>query len=103
MARPATADHLKKKRAATKTVEVVLDPDAARAVHDAEDRLDRAETKARINPDDPAAQQAVWAAKDELDALRAQAAADDIVVVLKFRSIGRHAYDDLIRQHPPTD
>jgi hypothetical protein len=102
MPRPATRDHLLKKRAATKTVEVVLDPDAARAVHEAEDRVNRAEARVRVTPDDPAAQEALWAAREQLEGLRAQAAKDDVVVTLRFRSIGRHAYDDLIRQHPPT-
>ena len=104
MARPATADHLKsRKQPATKTVEIVLDPDVARAVHEAEDRVDQAEARQRLNPDDEAAQNALWTAREELDALRAEAAKGDVVVAVKFRSIGRHAYDDLIRQHPPTD
>lgn len=103
MVRPATADHLKsKKRRATKVVEVVLDPDAARAVHEAEWKVDEAEARLRAEPGDPDAQQAVWTAKENLDTLRAQAAADDAVVTLKFRSIGHHAYDELVRAHPPT-
>jgi hypothetical protein len=103
VARPATADHLKsKKRRASKTVEVVLDPDVARAVHDAEWKLDEAEARLRIAPDDPDAQQTVWDTKAELDTLRAAAAAAEAVVTLKFRSIGHQAYDKLIRDHPPT-
>ena len=104
MARPATADHLRSgKQPATKTVEIVLDPDVARAVHDAEARVEQAEARQRLNPDDEAAQDALWAAREELDALRAEAAKGDVVVAVKFRSIGRHAYDDLIRQHPPSE
>jgi hypothetical protein len=100
-ARPATADHLKKKQPATKTVEVVVDPDAARAVRDAELKLEVAEARLRVAPDDDA-QAAAWAAKADLDSLRAQAAADDAVVAVRFRSIGHHGYDALVRAHPPT-
>ena len=103
MARPATADHLRsKKKRATKTIDVVLDPDAARAVHDAEWVVEQAEARLRLTPADPDAQQASWTAKENLDTLRAQAAADDAVVTLTFRSIGHHAYDELVRAHPPT-
>jgi len=103
VARPATADHLKsKKKRATKVIDVVLDPDVARAVHDAEWAVEQAEGRLRVAPDDEAAQAAVWAAKAELDTLRAQAAADEAVVTLKFRSVGHHAYDQLVRDHPPT-
>jgi hypothetical protein len=103
MARPATADHLRsKKKRATKVVEVVLDPDAARAVHDAEGKVDQAEAALRVAPDDEAAQQAVWTAKADLDTLRAAAAAADAVVTLTFRSIGHVAYDELVRAHPPV-
>ncbi len=103
MTRPATADHLRsKKKRATKVVEVVLDPDAARAVHDAEWKVDEAEARLRVAPDDPDAQQAVWTAKENLDTLRAAAAAADAVVTLKFRSIGHVAYDELVRAHPPV-
>lgn len=103
MTRVATADHLKsKKKRATKVVEVVLDPDVARAVHDAEWKVDEAEGRLRATPDDEAAQAEVWAAKADLDTLRAQAAAAEVVVTLKFRSIGHVAYDELVRAHPPV-
>jgi hypothetical protein len=102
VARPATADHLtSKKKRATKTIDIVLDPDAARAVHDAEWNVDQAQGRLRVAPDDPDAQQALWTAKENLDTLRAQAASDDAVVALRFRSIGHQAYDELVRAHPP--
>ncbi|MDQ1504880.1 MAG: hypothetical protein QOD57_2607 [Actinomycetota bacterium] len=103
MARPATADHLRsKKKRATKVIEVVLDPDAAQAVRDAEWKVDEAEARLRLSPDDENAQAAVWAAKEELGGLRAQAATDDAVVTLRFRAIGHVAYDELVRAHPPV-
>ncbi len=101
--RPATRDHLAKKKPATKLVEVVIDPDAARAVSDAEQALTAAEARARLAPDDEKAQEAVWAAQEAYDSAKAQAVADDVVVSLLFRSVGRHAYDELIRAHPPGE
>lgn len=102
--RPATADHLKSgKKPATKVVDVVLDPDAARVVQEAESALAGAEAKAHALPDDEKAQEAVWAAQEAYDAAKAQAVADDVVVSLRFRSVGRHAYDELVHAHQPTE
>lgn len=103
MVRPATADHLKKKQAATKTVEVVLDPSLAEQVREAERRRDDADRRLAIRPDDDTIQAEVWEATSTLEALRARAVEEEAVVTVRFRSIGRHAWDDLIREHPPTD
>lgn len=104
MARPATADHLRsKKQPATKTVEVVLDPELAEQVREAERRRDDADRRLALRRDDETAQHDAWEAASALDALRARAVEEDAVVSVRFRSIGRHAWDDLIRQHPPTD
>jgi hypothetical protein len=104
MARPATADHLRsRKQPATKTVEVVLDPALAEQVREAERRRDDADRRLAVRPDDPNIQTESWEAAAALETLRAQAVKQDAVVTVRFRSIGRHAWDDLIRQHPPTD
>lgn len=104
MTRPATADHLRsRKQPATKTVEVVLDPSLAEQVREAERRRDDTERRLGTRPDSEQVQAEAWEAAAALDALRAQAVKDDAVVTVRFRSIGRHAWDDLIRQHPPTD
>lgn len=104
MARPATADHLRsKKQPATKTVEVVLDPALAEEVREAERRRDDAARRLAVRPDDNTIQDEEWEATSALEALRARAVKEDAVVTVRFRSIGRHAWDDLIRSHPPTD
>lgn len=104
MARPATADHLRsKKQPATKTVEVVLDPALADEVREAERRRDDADRRLAVRPDDDAIQAEAWETTSALEALRARAVKDDAVVTVRFRSVGRHAWDDLIRSHPPTD
>lgn len=103
MVRPATADHLKKKRPATKTVEVVLDPTLAVELRDAERARDLAQVRLDARPGDHDLQSAVWAAGEAVDVLRARADEEDAVVAVRFRSIGRLAWDELIRDHPPTD
>jgi hypothetical protein len=103
VARPATADHLKKKRPATKTVEVVLDPALAVELRDAEHAHTEAERLLEVRPADTDLQAAAWAAAEEVEELRARAADEDAVVAVRFRSIGRVAWDDLLDRHPPTD
>lgn len=103
MARPATADHLKKKRPATKTVEVVLDPALAVELRDAEAAHAEAERALAVRPADTDLQAAAWAAAEEVEVLRARAVDEDAVVAVRFRSIGRVAWDDLLDRHPPTD
>ena len=104
MVRPATADHLRsRKQPASRTVEVVLDPALADEVREAERRRDDADRRLALRRDDEAAQQEAWDAAAVLEALRARAVEEDAVVSVRFRSIGRHAWDDLIRAHPPTD
>lgn len=104
MTRPATADHLKsRKQPATKTVEVVLDPALAEEVREAERRRDDAERRLTVRPDDDQVQSELWAVTADLEALRARAVNEDAVVAVRFRSIGRHAWDDLIRTHAPTE
>lgn len=103
MARPATADHLKKKRPATKTVEIVLDPDLAVELRDAEQAADEAKRRLALRPDDHDLQTAEWAAAETVEALRVRAADEDAVVTVRFRSIGHVAWDELLNRHPPTD
>lgn len=104
MTRPATADHLKsRKQPATKTVEVVLDPGLAEEVREAERRRDDAERRLTVRPDDDQIQSELWTATADLEALRARGVNEDAVVAVRFRSIGRHAWDDLIRTHAPTE
>lgn len=104
MIKVATTDHLRsKKQPATKTVEIVLDPELAERVREAERRRDDADRRLAARSDDPDVQTEAWEAAAALEAFRAQAVKDDAVVAVRFRSVGRHAWDDLIRAHPPTE
>lgn len=87
--RPATRDFLKKKKASTRDVEVLLDTDLI----DVYDRI-----QARIEEGGTAAQLRVL--KSELDAVKAEITEN--TVIMKFRSIGRKAYEELVDEHPAT-
>lgn len=89
--RPATFDHLKKKQPMERTVSVVLSDDAARDF----DAAAAALASARLTGQ-PTAEQEEAVAK-------ARAALEAETATLRFRSIGRKAYDALLREHPATD
>lgn len=89
--RPATFDHLKKKQPLERTVTVVLSDEAARAYAEAAEALERARLTGKATPE---LEQATATARAALEAE---------TVTLRFRSIGRKAYDALVRDCPPTD
>ena len=93
--RPATLDHLRKKRPVEKSIEVILSDEEMDAYDRARLNLER--LLLSTDPDEA-----------ELEAARARveeakAALDEVTVVMTFRSVGRKAYDDLVMAHPPTD
>lgn len=103
--RPATLDHLKKKEPLERTVDIVLNDRSVDAHREAELSLLQAQTALAGLADDAPnrreMEKAVKAAQAELDA--AQADLDENTVTMRFRSIGRKAYDALLDAHPPRD
>jgi hypothetical protein len=89
--RPPTFDHLRKKQPLERTVAIPLNDEAVRTFKEASEALGRVQM---VKGDDTEAQAAFDAAK---------AALEEETVELRFRSIGRKRYDDLVRAHPPTD
>lgn len=89
--RPATFDHLKRKPPLERVVHVVLSDEAFRAHDEAANTLEQARLVGKPT-----------AGLEEAVA-KALAALEAETVTLRFRSIGRKAYDALLRQHPPTD
>lgn len=88
--RPATFDHLRKKEPLEKTIEVALSDSAFQRVQDLEAEL--------FTTVDEAAKKKI---QKELDLANAEL--DESTVELKFRSLGRKAYEDLLEQHPPEE
>lgn len=92
--KPATFDHLRKKRPLEKDVPVCLDPGLLAQADEAQLKWITA-----IQENKP---------QDEVDRLKAEfdsvmEAIDDNTVVMKFRSPGRKKYEDLLLEHPPTE
>lgn len=102
--RPATRDHLlSRKKPLYKTVQVVLDPELAEALTRARAEASLLAARLVSRPNDTALADQYTAAQAELDDLLARADADEVVVEVTFKSIGRAAYDELISAHPPTE
>lgn len=89
--RPATFDHLKKKQPLELTIGIVLDNEAAEAHEAAAMALETARLTGKPT-----------AALEEAER-KARAALDAETVTMRFRSIGRKAYDALLLAHPPTE
>ena len=89
--RPPTFDHLRKKQPLERTVSIPLNDEAVRTFKDAQEALGRVQM---VKGNETEAKAAFESAKAALEAA---------TVELRFRSIGRKRYDELVRAHPPTD
>lgn len=100
MAQKATKDNLKKKKAPTRSVTLVLDPDVAEAWAEAESKLDaaRSDLEQGFSAE---RQNAVDRAEEELEALRPEY--DEAAVELVVKGIGRPAWNALADEYSPTD
>lgn len=106
--RPVTFDHLRKKRPARQTVDIVFDQDEAQDYNEVVAKLEvaeqRVEAAKRLDDNDRA--ERLQAEADELRALAVELAdqlrANGSVVEFVFEAIGAHAYDELVRAHPVT-
>lgn len=88
--RPATRDHLLSgKKPATKKLQIILDPEAYEAYEEAQALLSEATAENRTEREE-----ALEAAKERLS---------DAVVTMKFQSVGRKRYDEIIDAHPATE
>ncbi len=100
MPRIASADDLlKKKKAITRIVEIILDPDFADEWRTAETELEQAKVAyAARQADDTLSR--LNEAEDALESLRPQY--EECAVEMKVQGIGRKRYDALVAEHPPT-
>jgi hypothetical protein len=103
MPRPATLDHLRSgKRPVTRVERVVLDPDLAERHAEALQAFETAKLLAEAQPASVARGDDLRDARRALAEAEAEVEGSDAVVTMRFRSIGRVAYDELIERHPPT-
>lgn len=100
--RPATRDHLMSgKKPLTIKEQVVRDNEIADRLLEARAAYELEEARFKAKPTD-AERQAAFD-RTEVEYQEAQSAAEDYVVEVTFRGIGRHRFDLLKRKHPPTD
>lgn len=114
--KPATFDHLRKKEPMERTVDIVLNDRVTKEVEEAQQALSSARfelaslptvsdemldtERKRVESDRAKAEAKVTECEEALEAAR-EALAED-TVELRFRAIGRRAYDALLNEHPPT-
>lgn len=93
-ARPKTLDRLRKIKERRRKVRIYLDPELEDAAISAEQALEVARSKQDYGPDFEKAEKAAKSARKK---------ADDESIVFTFRAISRGRYDELVREHPPSD
>lgn len=101
--RPATRDHLRKKKPVSLRCPVVLDTPALEAYESASEEYERAKVLAQVARGEKATEEAfrrLTAAEAGLQ--EAMDLLSEHVVYLRLRGIGQR-YDKLILKHPPTE
>lgn len=99
--RPATRDHLRSKPRSKLVVEVHLDPETVQALAEADEAIGKALLRVTESPKPAGADKALKQAQEARDA--AKAALDETTEEILLQSVGRKRYEDIQRQHPPTD
>ncbi|THA29179.1 hypothetical protein E6R18_25035 [Streptomyces sp. A1277] len=97
----ATQERLRARTRPTAKLTICDDLDVKKGLEVARYTLRRLEDQAKESPDDKAAQAAVVSARADLEA--AQAAFDEVAIVLTFRALPRKAFEALKRAHPATE
>lgn len=103
-ARPATFDHLKSaKKPLERTVRIFLDDEPLAAYEEAQFELERIkhDTSRRDEEEQAAFELKLGSAVEAVD--KARQDVENATVKMKFRSIGRKAYDALVLDNPATD
>jgi hypothetical protein len=97
----ATRDRLRSRQRPTASLVICDDPDVRKALEEAKFVVRRVTASAEASPDDADVKKDLTAAQKTLDA--AQAAFDDIAITLRFQAMRRPDFEDLKKNHPPTE
>lgn len=104
MTRPLTFDHLRSsKKPNIKVVSIVLDPDLADELSEAQERLGRAKILLEAAPKERGRYEEFEDAEAALEKVRARAEEAGAIAEIKVRGMGRHNYDRLQADHPPSE
>lgn len=106
--RPATFDHLSKKRPRSKTVPIVMDEDVADRYSQLRVERDGAKQLVQVSKNLRQGDDAMAELEAKLERLEAELEAahhdlEEATVYIRFEAIGRKAYDKLEREHAPSD
>lgn len=100
--KPATFDHLAKKKPVERTVSIYLEDGPVDHFNEVAQEYERLRLRRNTGKaDDDAGQAELARLKKKVDAARA--ALEEVTVYVRFRSIGRRNFEDLMREHPPTE
>lgn len=96
----STLDKLRNRQRPTATLTICDDQDVKDRLTEAKKDADRVRAHAHSHPSDEAAQ---LLADAESELAKAQAAFDEVAIVLRFQALKRGDFDDLKAAHPPTE
>lgn len=104
MPRPLTFDHLRSaKKGNTKVVSIVLDPDLADELTEAQQRFEKAKLLLEAQPKERGRYEEYEDSEAALEKVRARVEEAGAIAEIKVRGIGRQRYDKLQADHPPTE
>ena len=99
--RPVTLDHLKtSKKPVIRKVWIALDDEVAEEFQEAISKRDSLKSIHRVRPDDKTIASDLHVAEQACK--EAEAKFRESAALFKFKSIGRVAFDKMIKNHPPT-
>lgn len=97
----ATRDKLRNRQRPTASLVICDDADVKKALEDAKFVVRRVTASLESEPNDSGLKKDLAAAQTSLDA--AQAAFDEVAIVLRFQALRRPDFEDLKKDHPPTE
>ena len=97
----ATRERLMNRQRPTASLVICDDPDVKKAFEDAKFVVRSLTAQAEASPDDADLEKDLAAAQKTLTSV--QKAFDEIAIVLRFQALRRPDWEDLKREHPPTE
>jgi hypothetical protein len=97
----ATRDRLRSRQRPTASLVICDDPNVRKALEEAKFIVRSVTASVDASPDDASLKKDLAAAQKTLDA--AQAAFDAIAITLRFQAMRRPDFEDLKKNHPPTE
>jgi hypothetical protein len=97
----ATRERLRNRQRPTASLVICDDPDVKKALEEAKWTVRRLTASLEATPDDADLKRDLETAERIL--AKAQAAFDEIAIVLRFQALRRPDWEDLKKEHPPTE